>query len=259
MPDYAKLVRALWLRLPRPGRRECVLCGHRCGGFLPYRGGWRDSPPAMRALDVVGSDLENFECPWCGGHDRERHLLMYLRASGLWDRLSGSSVLHFAPERRLSPLMAAQGPARYLRVDLHPSGAGIERMDIQAITEDDASFDMVIANHVLEHVDDDRRAVAEVARVLRPGGFAVLQVPYSPRLTATFSDPGIDDDRARRQCYGQEDHVRLFARDVFARFAGAGDLQERIATHDGLLHGSDAWRWGVNAAEPFFLFQKPAG
>ena len=252
-----KLARALLLRLPRPLRRECVLCGHRCGGFLPYRGGWAGSPRAMRALGVVGSDLANFECPWCGSHDRERHLLLYLRASGLWDRMPGAEILHFAPERRLAPRIAALAPRRYLRADLYPVGSDIVRMDIHAIPEPGASFDLVIANHVMEHVDDDARAVAEVARVLRPGGYAVLQVPFSPRLAATFSDPGIDDEQARLQCYGQEDHVRLFGRDVFARFAAEGRLENRVARHADLLAGFDARRWGVNAAEPFFLFRKP--
>jgi SAM-dependent methyltransferase len=255
--DPAKLANALWLRIPRRGRRECILCGHRCGGFLPYRGGWASSPAAMRALDVIGSDLANFECPWCGSHDRERHMALFLEASGLWAAIPGASILHFAPERRLSPRIAAIGPARYVRADLHPAGPGIERMDIHAIPAEDSSFDLVIANHVLEHVEDDRRAVAEVARVLRPGGHAVLQVPFSPRLQATFSDPGIDDDRSRRECYGQEDHVRLFGRDVFERFALAGSLEDISSPHGRLLPDSDPWRLGINAAEPFFLFRKP--
>jgi SAM-dependent methyltransferase len=256
-PDPVKLFRAAWLRLPRPGRRDCVICGHRCGGFLPYRTGWSGSPRAMRALDVVGSDLGNFECPWCGSHDRERHLMMYLQATGLWSRIPGLSILHFAPERRLAPRLLAQGPVRYVRADLYPAGPDIIRMDIHAIPEDDRSFDLVIANHVLEHVDDEVRAVAEIARVLRPGGHAVLQVPYSPRLTRTFSDPGIDSEAARLECYGQEDHVRLFGRDVFARFAAAGGLEDLSASHGELLPDRDAYRWGVNPAEPFFLFRKP--
>ena len=61
----------------------------------------------MRSLGVVGSDPDHFECPRCGAHDRERHLLLYIRATGLFDKLHGMRVLHFAPERRLWPRIAA--------------------------------------------------------------------------------------------------------------------------------------------------------
>ncbi|MDR7097745.1 SAM-dependent methyltransferase [Lysobacter niabensis] len=235
------------------GRRRCIMCGHAVWKFMPYR---HDCDAGlMQALGVIGSDVKNFECPRCGAHDRERHLLMYLQASGLLAALPTMRILHFAPERHLSRRIAASAPIGYIRCDLYPASEEIERVDIEAMPFDDGAFDLVIANHVLEHVEDDSRALAEIYRVLKPGGAAILQTPYSSILHRTWSDPGIIADEARRQAYGQEDHVRLFGRDIFERFSSSG-LGACIATHDELLAGRDARMLGVNPSEPFFLFRR---
>lgn len=204
----------------------------------------------------MGSDLDHFECPWCGAHDRERHLLLYMRAAGVLARLPGQDVLHFAPERRLFGVIAEAGPRSYRRADLIPHTADVERMDMMAIPCEGESFDLVIANHVLEHVSDDRIAVHEIFRVLRPGGHAILQTPFSAKLQSTWSDPGVDTDTARLHAYGQEDHVRLFGRDIFARFANSG-LEACVAAHEDLLADFNAAQYGVNSEEPFFLFRRP--
>lgn len=238
------------------GRRQCVLCGHRVWRFMPYRRGSRGVAPLMHALEVVGSDVDHHECPRCGAHDRERHLLMYMKASGLMRGLEGLRILHFAPEKRLGRQIAAQRPAMYERCDLYPASADVRKVDIQAMPFVDGEFDLLIANHVLEHVDDDLMAVAEITRVLAPGGRAILQTPFSPVLRATWSDVGITGEDARQQAFGQGDHVRLFGRDIFERIASAG-LQSCVSHHDELLPGADANVFGVNRSEPFFLFQKP--
>jgi len=252
-----RIAQALLAWPPRWRKRRCALCGNRVGRFLPYPGGAGATPRLMLALDVVGSDAENFECPRCGGHDRERHLLLYLRASGLWAAIAGMEVWHSAPERRLSRLVLQQAPRRYVRCDLYPASDDIVKVDMLQMQFDESSFDMVIANHVLEHVDDDLRALSEIRRVLRPGGIAVLQTPFSRVLRTTWSDPGITSDEARLQAYGQADHVRLFGADIFERFASVGLVPE-TGSHAALLPGIDASEAGVNIAEPFFLFRRPA-
>lgn len=209
----------------------------------------------MVALDTVGSNVENFGCPNCNCHDRERHLLLYLKARGLFDRFRGADILHFAPENRLSGLIAATEPRRYVRGDLYPTSEEIEEIDMLAIDKPTASFDFVIANHVLEHVDDDLLALSELRRVLRIGGFAILQTPFSSKLTRSFSDPGIDNNFARYQAYGQEDHVRLYGSDIFTRFESAG-FKSHVVTHDEQLAGIDPLECGVNEKEPFFLFER---
>lgn len=237
------------------GQRHCVMCDHNVWRFMPYRAGAK--VPLMAALSIVGSDIDHFECPRCGSHDRERHLLLYMRAFGLLAILPSLRVLHFAPERHLSRRIAALAPVQYITCDLYPGSADVLRVDIEQMPFEDGSFDLVIANHVLEHVSDDDKAISEVSRVLRLGGWAVLQTPYSDMLETTWSDPGIATEAARLQAYGQEDHVRLFGRDIFEQFSRHG-LSAKVSTHAELPEAGQYKRLGVNPREPFFLFVRGA-
>jgi len=209
----------------------------------------------MVALDTIGSDVRNFGCPHCGCHDRKRHLLLFFKELNLLDKFHNASILHIAPEHRMSELIGKLSPGRYIKGDLYPTSEGIEKIDILAIKYASDTFDFVIANHVLEHVDDDLLALSELRRVLKSGGYAILQTPYSPTLTETFSDPGIDSDSARYHAYGQEDHVRLYGNDIIGRIESAG-FKSRVVSHDEKLSNFDPRRYGVNEKEPFFLFKK---
>jgi SAM-dependent methyltransferase len=235
----------------------CYACNKRVARFLPYRGGWKDVPPLIKVLDVIGSDVENFSCPRCGAHDRERHLLMYFDRAGMWKRIAGANVLHFAPERILAARISNAKPARYVKADLFPAAAGIMREDISKLSFGDCTFDVVIANHVLEHVADDRAAMKEIFRVLEPGGVAVLQTPYSDKLTQTFEDESIRDDEGRLQAFGQEDHVRLYGRDLFSRLEGVGFVS-KVLDHDAALKDFGESLYGVNRREPFICMERPA-
>ncbi len=180
---------------------------------------------------------------------------MYMRAVGLFKALPGMAVLHVAPERLLSRLIVAEGPAWYIKCDLFPKAADVQRVDIQAIPYLDKTFHLVIANHVMEHVADDGLALKEVRRILKPGGYAILQTPFSAKLEKTWTDAGINDKGSRLQAYGQEDHVRLFGRDIFERFTAAG-LVSRVRGHCEALAKFNPKEYGVNIAEPFFLFER---
>lgn len=233
--------------------RLCVVCGKASADFIPYRYGESPTPALLATLRMVGSDMNNFSCAWCGSHDRERHLVLYLRSAGIFEWIRGRRILHFAPERHLPRLINAAQPTVYVLADLHAKEPNVECVDIMQMPYPDASFDLVIANHVLEHVHNDMRALSEIRRVLGVNGQAILQTPYSSRLHHTWSDPGIDAEDARRQAYGQEDHVRLYGEDIFERFKSAG-LISQVRTHDNLLPTIDAKKHGVNSLEPLFLF-----
>ncbi len=258
---FMPLVHAALNRLRAPfaanpiGGRYCIICKHRVGRFLPYAGGWRAAPRLMVELDCIGSDLDHFACPRCGSHDRERHLFLYMSRTGLLEELEGRVVVHFAPERHLPGLMEAASPARYVKCDLFPTSADITREDLLDMSFESNSVDLFIANHVLEHVHDDRQAVAEICRVLRRGGRAILQTPFSPLLHQTWQDDGITSERARLQAFGQADHVRLYGRDFVDRIASFG-LTPEVRSHEDLLPDVDPVVLGVNSREPFFLFEK---
>jgi len=241
--------------LPFPVSRYCCICERGVLRFVPYRGGSMFLPPLARTLNVVGSDVDHFECPHCGASDRDRHLTLYLRAAGLTARIAGARVLHFAPEKHVAELIVAHRPALYIQADKFPTRAGIVQLDLTRIAAEDQSFDFVIANHVMEHVDDAQQSLAEIYRVLANGGFAIIQTPFASTLTRTFEDSGIQGKSARLHAYGQEDHVRMYGRDIEAVFTSQG-LVSRVKTHQVLLPEIDAARYGVNPAEPFLLFQK---
>lgn len=131
----------------------------------------------------------------------------------------------------------------------------VQRLDICELPFEDGAFGLLIANHVLEHVADDRRALCEIARVLEPGGIAILQTPFASRLSATLELPQLDDPAIRLQLYGQEDHLRLYGSDIFERFS-IGGLVAINASHDNLLPECDAGKFGANRAEPLMAFRK---
>jgi O-antigen/teichoic acid export membrane protein len=250
------LVRRATAAWPVNAGHLCCICGRKVRRFLPYRGFRAGMPPVLTEKAVIGSDIDNYECPACCCHDRERHLFLYLQASGLLSQLGDMRILHIAPERQLRQLIAATAPREYVLGDLYPAQPDIRRIDLMDVDFPSASFDLVIANHVLEHVADDLRALTEILRVLRPGGHAILQTPYASRLATKFEDASITTDAERLQAYGQEDHCRLYGAD-FIEFVAAVGLRPMTALHETLLPGVDARRMGVNAKEPFMLFGKP--
>jgi len=242
------------LRIKGRPQGHCAACSNDVAAFLPFRSGSSGISPILQDLGLIGSNLDRFRCPHCGSTDRERHLLAYLESEST-EFFRNKSILHFAPERAIRKLILDEQPGEYVMADLFPNDPAIVRMDITAIPFNAEHFDIVIANHVLEHVSDDRLALQEIHRVLKPGGFAILQTPYSPGLPVTLDIPRIRSREARLLLYGQEDHVRLFGSDIVARIESS-ELASRVRTHGEALSELDPVLNGVNPNEPFFLFAK---
>jgi SAM-dependent methyltransferase len=162
----------------------------------------------------------NVRCPGCGSLERHRLAYLYLEREGLLDR-PGLRILHVAPEEALAqPLLRSPG-VRYMGIDREPGHVDAV-MDLTQLACSDDTFDLVICNHVLEHIPDDRQAMRELRRVLRPHGRAIVQVPMSFNLATTLEDLSIVDPETRERLYGQPDHVRLYGRDYLDRLAAAG-------------------------------------
>jgi SAM-dependent methyltransferase len=143
--------------------------------------------------------------------------------------------------------------ARYVTGDLRPAHSSIDRIDIEAIPFPDATFDVVICNHVLEHVDRPAVALSEARRVLRGGGRLICQTPFARRLSATFEDPLLQSEEDRVFFYAQHNHLRMFGIDVEQVIRQAG-FTGGLRSHDELLPGVDPEEVGVNELEPFFDF-----
>lgn len=195
----------LWYR---GNRYECPLCGRRYRKLLPY--GYVTS-------------RENALCPHCLSLERHRLLWLYLeRETTLFESLP--QLLHIAPEvclmRHLKPHYKSS-PERYQTADLESPLADLH-FDIQQIPLADESFDVVICNHLMEHVEDDLRAMRELHRILKRGGWGVLLSPVDLQRATTFEDDSITDPKERTRIFGQYDHRRLYGNDFADRLRKAG-------------------------------------
>lgn len=152
---------------------------------------------------------------------RERLLYLYLKQNT--DIFSRSlSVLHIAPEPNLAKLLKQAPNVRYINGDLWEPDV-LSRFDVMQMPFSAGTFDVVICNHVLEHVSNDLAAMADLYRVLSRGGWAVLQVPIAMALVDTLEDAAATTERQRIELFGQRDHVRLYAeRDYVDRLRSVG-------------------------------------
>jgi SAM-dependent methyltransferase len=211
--------------------RTCPICGYH-GMFVSV-----GKPPRW---DV--------RCLNCGA--RERHRLTHLWATeGGGDKLAGKRILHFAPEKAVVRRM--RGNPLYETADLHQKGT-THKVDITRVDLPDARYDAVIAHHVLEHVDDDRAAIAELFRLLRPGGTAVLSVPINPSRRETYENPTITAPALRVLHFGGDDHKRYYGLDFAERLADAGFAVAtfRMPPHDEVRYGLLRDEWIYIATKP---------
>ena len=187
------------------------------------------------------------QCPRCGSLERHRHLWLYLERE-LNIRQAPLRVLHVAPDPGIDARMASLPNLDYVGGDLL-EGRGEHTVDLTRLAFPDASFDLLIAFHVLEHVPDDARAFTEIHRVLRPGGCALLQVPL--RDGPTLEDPAADTPEARLATFGQEDHVRVYGEDFGERVAAAGLHAETVEYAPA---PDEAERFGIPPDPRFWRF-----
>jgi SAM-dependent methyltransferase len=218
----------------RGDRVECPCCGGRWRGFLP---GGLDRRP-------------NARCPGCGALERHRLVWLWLRRET--DLLTAKHrVLVVAPEAFLQDALRSHPGIDYLSVDLG-SPLAMRHMDITRMDLPDASFDALFCSHVLEHIPDDRAAMRELRRVLRPGGWAVLQTPIDASRDVTYEDASIVTPGARRVAFGQDDHVRIYGADFFDRLRECGWTVDRIP-YATTLGVEAARRFGLDPAEEIIL------
>jgi len=158
----------------------------------------------------------------------ERHRLLWLYLKNETDFFSTTKkVLHIAPEQCFLKLFRNQKNLEYTTADLYSPIADV-KADICDLPFEEDSFDVVFCNHVLEHIEDDQKAMSELYRVLKPGGMGIFQIPQDLRLDKTYEDFSITSKEDRKKHFGQYDHVRVYGKDYFDRLRKVGFNVEEV-------------------------------
>ncbi|MCL1937790.1 MAG: methyltransferase domain-containing protein [Candidatus Azobacteroides sp.] len=184
---------------------------------------------ASMEKQIIGGGRRKRECPICHSAERDRLVYLYVRDYlHLFSNQNPINILHIAPEDCLYPVFYKKiNHQNYICGDKFEKGYSydpqrVQYMDITAIPYEDHSFDLILCNHVLEHIPDDRKAMRELYRVLKSGGKAILQVPLSILAKETYEDFSITDPEERFLLFGQRNHCRIYGQDYGKRLKEAG-------------------------------------
>jgi SAM-dependent methyltransferase len=231
----------------------CPVCNYNAAKFID--GGVKSA--VFEKYDVVGGGFrKNLICPSCLSSDRER--LMYLFVEKTLKEIKQAnnnakvSIMHLAPEHQISAWLLKQPGVEYTAGDKFTKGYEYPDytidLDILKMPFEDNKFDLLICNHVLEHIPDDMAAMKEIQRVLKKGGIAVLQVPLAYGLETTAENPAVVSEAEREEKYGQYDHVRLYGLDYSKRLEKTG-FKVVITSPNEFINANNMNKYSVNAKE----------
>ena len=236
LKDFKKaLARRIKLPLYHGDACECPVCGARLNRFKPI---YKSFPRKLREMGFV-HPLESFEtlnlaaysCPSCDASDRERLYALYLKQRlTTLHRDHRYRFIDFAPSLALSRLLRTMDNLEYRTADYFRPNVD-DQVDISNMPlYPDNSVDMFLCSHILEHVPDDRAAMRELFRILKPGGFGIVMVPLVVGVTATHEDPAIATPEQRWRYYAQDDHLRLYGTlDFVAQLATSRFIIRQLA------------------------------
>ena len=219
--------------------RECPVCGSHYRRFMPY--GYVTS-------------REDALCPHCLSLERHRMIWLWLKeSSNLFEGYP--RLLHIAPEVSLMRHFKRhyRDNRNYITADLESPLADLH-FDVQSIPLEDESMDVIICNHLLEHVEDDRRAMTELYRILKRDGWGIMLVPEDRGRATTFEDDTITDPEERTRIFGQYDHRRIYGRDYDERLATAGFRVKRIAYNE-LLSAEQRQRYAIGTDDLIVVYK----
>ena len=210
------------LRILNYGNRfYCNCCDSKIRNFKS--GG--DENPVFDENKVIGAGYhENDYCPVCKSSYRTRIVKLYLDYIDIFSK--SIRVLHLAPEAQIAFIFSKESNIEYIPGDIDPERYSYYtksmRVDLTSMQFNSNFFDLLICNHVMEHIPDDKQAMKEIYRVLKPGGSAILQVPVSYKIKSTIEDFTITSKEERLKKFGHKDHVRIYGPDYFNRLKDAG-------------------------------------
>lgn len=191
---------------------------------IKYRGDKYYCPICEKSFSsfLSGPDnsRKNSKCPGCGSLERHRLLWLYLRDK-LQIEKQKISLLNIAPDYAVQERLKTLKNISYVSVDLN-SYLAMQKQDLTELSFADNFFDAIICYHVLEHVENDKKAIKEIFRVLKPKGWAIIQTPIDKNREKTFEDFSITSPEDRKRVFGQGDHVRIYGLDYIDRLKNVG-------------------------------------
>lgn len=220
-------------------KNYCPICNNYVDEFLPF--------------GVVLR--ENALCPICGSLERHRLIYLYLKAkTSIFNK--NVKMLHIAPEKILANVFRKYSNIDYLPTDLDKTRPMIkEEMDIQNIQYPDNSFDVIFCSHVLEHVPDDKKAMSELHRVLKPEGSAIIMVPINHSYKTTYDDPSINTPELRKEHYGISEHLRVYGLDFLDKLQEAG-FNSKIDNYINEFTEETIRKYGLLKSDDIFVCTK---
>ncbi|MET7258439.1 class I SAM-dependent methyltransferase [Dyadobacter fermentans] len=219
---------------------ECPVCNSKYRKFLPYG---RNT-----------SSRENALCPSCLSLERHRLMALYMKRKTNF-YTANLKVLHVAPEYCFIDRFEQMKNLDYITADIESPLAKV-KMDIHQIPFPENTFDVAICNHVMEHVDDYILAMSELYRVLKPGGWALIQSPQDMKYEVTYEDPTITDPKEREIHFLQNDHLRLFGRNYGKELEKGGFkvTEDRFVMDE--LSKAEVLRYSLPGEEIVYFCQK---
>ncbi len=228
----------------------CPFCNNKM--YNPYFIGV--DAAVLKEKNVIGGGRRKAGCSKCGSSDRERLIYVYLKNELNVFNKKKLSILHMAPEKNITQKLLELGFNQYVCGDLFTEGYSypqhVRNINILNIPFIENTFDLIICNHLLEHIPNDIDAMSEIFRVLKTGGTAILQVPISETLEKTFEDFTITNPTDREKFFGQFDHVRIYGQDYSDRLRSIGFKVNRVNIHN------EYPKFGLNKKEDIFVCSK---
>ncbi len=236
-------------------RYSCPFCKSNLRMLLP--GG--SDLPVIKEMNIIGGGRrKNCICPRCYSTDRDRLIYLYL-VNFTKIFTDTNKMLHVAPSGSLKALLQNIPTLDYREGIKYHQGfyysKDISIIDIRQLDFEDNSYDIIFCNHVLEHIPEDHQAMKELYRVIKPNGWAILQVPISTVLESTYEDPNIITEKDREKHFGQFDHVRIYGKDYTERLKAAGfEVEEILPSRDWKIDGLE--KYAINKDEVLYVVHK---
>jgi predicted SAM-dependent methyltransferase len=240
-----------------PPQRTCIVCNRKIYGFKPLSPVYEEmnkkfgSPYSVYDAETI--NVEEYSCPRCGCSDRDRLYALFFKKA--LQPSKTNKVLDIAPSASLASFLKKYTNIIYRSADLYMKGVD-DKVDLTNMhIYEDNSYDIFICSHVLEHVHDDKKAMQELYRVLKPGGWGIAMVPILLPVKEIDEDPSIVDINERWRRFGQDDHVRVYSKSGYIqRLKEAGFKVQEYTKAD--FREGDFDNNGINARSVLYIVYK---